>query len=315
MGLRYYGLQPSEDTADPKVGLLPLDRARAEGVINSFPVSQSAINSSITTKKLDYVISPVDGSTNALTTLLPPPNDQKTGRADIAYYQTQDRLRIGSLNCSINTPDATNLVGTTYNTDGDAAGTLLKPALATTGTNGLIPFAQLPSMGSGYIVGPLGYTAAPFSGGSTASGTFKLAEWNILQPSIGYFQPMVFMVVQTKSEFLGRALIEVRISESQPTVYNTSHPLIATGIGQNFRHRLPDNSSPNNVQTVTVMPCSAGNGQTFSGTTSFGSSYGAGTIKSFYLTAWVLEAGVAGTGISTVYSIVSGSAFLMKMSA
>lgn len=315
MGLRYQGIHPAADTADPKgsvgIGRLLLDVQRSTETIDSFPVSRSSVTNGIVAKKLTYITTPVDGSVNALTTLLPPPNEQKTGYADLAYYQTQDALRIGSLNCAINNPDQTsNLVGTTYNTDGAIAGTVLKPALATTGTDKLIPLAQLPSMGSGYLMGPLGYTATYFSGGSTAGGSFKVAEWNILQPSIGYFQPMVFMVVQAKSDFLGRALIEVRVSESQATTYNTSHPLVATGIGQSFYH-----TAPANIQSVAVMPCAASNGQSFSGTTTFGATYGSGTPKSFYLTAWMVEAGTAGTGSSSVYSLVSGSAFLMKMSS
>ena len=316
MGLRYNGIHPSESS---DVGRLLLNKATAEETIDNFSVSQSIVNGSIITKKSNYVVSPVDGSPNALTTLLPPPNAQKTGFATTGpngYSETENKLRIGLLNCAINLPGATNLVGTTYNTEESNNGTILKPALATTDTNGLIPLAQLPSMGSGYIDGPYGCTQV-YSGGSTSGGTFRFADWNIRQPSIGYFQPMVFMIVQTNSDFLGRAMIEVRISESKPspTGYNTAHPLVAKGIGKSFRHKIPGSSdSPNNIQTVAVMPCSAANGRSFSGTTDFGSSYGSGTTKSFYLTAWLLEAGVDGVGISGVSSVVSGSAFLLKMS-
>jgi hypothetical protein len=314
MGLRYNGIHPSE-SSDSRVGRLLLNKATAEETIDNFSVSQPIVNGSITTKKSNYVISPVDGSANALTTLLPPPNAEKTGFADLSYLQTQNELRMGSLNCAINPAGVTNPVGTTYNTEEPNVGTILKPALATTDANGLIPLAQLPSMGSGYLVGPYGYTRT-YTGGSTASGTFRFAEWNIQQPNIGYFQPMVFMIVQANSEFLGRPVIEVRISESQPTAtgYSTSHPLVARGVGKSFRHKLPDNTSPYNIQTIAVMPCSAANGQSFSGTTAFSSSYGAGTTKNFYLTAWMLEAGVAGFGVSAMSSVVSGSAFLLKMS-
>lgn len=325
MGLLYRGLRPSEDSADSKVGLLPVEKATAEEIIDGFPLSQTVIGSTIATRKSLYVTASANGQNNSLLALLPPPNDQKTGYSDTgpgSYYRTQDALRIGSLNCAINTPDATSLVGTTYTTDGTDTdiGKILKPAIATTDTSGLIPLAQLPSMGAGYMLGPYGYTDPGQTGGTTATGTFKLAQWIITQPGIGFFQPMVFMVVQAKSEFLGRPLIEVRISAAAPSAYSTSHPLVATGIGRSFRHKLFSadylgNTSPNNIQTVTVMPCSAISGQTFSGTTSFDASYGTGTTpKVFYLTAWMKEAGVNGVGVSSSYSIVSGSAFLMKMS-
>lgn len=162
--------------------------------------------------------------------------------------------------------------------------------------NGKIPVAQLPVLGTGYLLGPFGPKHADNSpaifAGSTGSTPMKIADWEIGAQSVATFRPMVFMNVLVSTSAGAQPVIEVRISDG-PAAF-ASQTRVAQGQGRsNFLDR----------QSIAVLPCPASTGQ--SGLTA------PPTYASPYLTAWLWCANaqsvtIAGDGV------ISASMFLLR---
>ena len=169
-------------------------------------------------------------------------------------------------------------------------------------SGGVVPLAQLPSMGSGYLVGPFGTSTV--GSGTTANGPFKIAEWAIGTNSFS-FQPLVFMIVNIKtSDNLGRPIVEVRISNGQRASYSASDPLVAIGTGRSF---FADSTGASGLQPVSVLPCAPVAGAVGT-STPYSPSYNT------YLSAWLYDGGV-GTSSLGSGSVIAATAFLMRVAA
>ena len=151
-------------------------------------------------------------------------NTQDALYAEKAYYQTQDLTLVD------------------LSKKGIASG------VATVGSNGLIPDAQLPYLGGGIILGP--YGPATVTTGSGTNVPFKIATFTPPFPGLG-MQAVAFLVVGCKSTN-GRPVVEVRISDASVTDYD-SQKRIAMGVGRDFY---------NDYQIVTVKSATPGAGQT-----------------------------------------------------
>jgi hypothetical protein len=166
-----------------------------------------------------------------------------------------------------------------------------------------VPLQQLPSMGSGYLLGPYGAVMTP--GGVEASsitsgqGPQKIAEWPIQSSGGVAFQPMVYMIVNAKTDnILGRPVIEVKISDGQALAYSSMYPTVAVATGR---------TSYTDIQTMVVLPSTSIVGQT-------NSSYSPN--QNIYLTAWLYDSGVGTSSIeNTGSSILVATAFLMRVAS
>lgn len=272
--LRYVGNSTASPPSGP-TGLSSLnDTTGAQTILDNLPVNRNSVTNSINAKAAEYAT-----AASLAATLNP---SGATGYAQWSYMKTENAKCILS-----------SKLGRTTATDTAS----LTGRVASTDASNLIPENQLPSMGNGYIIGPLG-TTNTYAGSATtlSNGPLKIAEWAIKTNSIT-FQPLVFMVVNTINTLLGRTVIEVRITNGAATSYSTSDPLVAIGTGRSFYY---------GTQAISVLPCAAINSQ--SGTTAsvYGPSYNT------YLPAWMYDAG-SGTSTISSSSIASASAFLMRV--
>jgi hypothetical protein len=285
--LNYLGIGPTTNAANPKNGFLVLDAANFQSVMTNLPVTRSKTITLIQSGWTDGTGGFI-GSNNYLTNSTVS-TDQRTLQNILSYKSNvlnpviqQSQLQAESVKYITNA------------SVGAASG------VASTDASNYVPVAQLPSMGSGYLIGPFGIGInAAFDGSATtiSNGPRKIAEWAIGVNPIN-FQPLVFMLVNaTTSDNLGRTVIEVRISDGPASAYSTSNPLVSMGTGRSFYTGL---------QPIIVLPCAPANGRT--GSTAYPPTYNT------YLTAWLYD---AGAGTSTVPSAVvpgiSGTAFLMRV--
>ncbi len=283
--LDYLGIGPTTNASNPKNEFLVLDAANFQSVMTNLPVTRSKTITLIQSGWTDGTGGFI-GSNNYLTNSTVS-TDQKTLQNILSYKNNvlnpviqQSQLQAESVKYITNA------------SVGAASG------VASTDASNYVPVAQLPSMGSGYLVGPFGISAA-FSGSATtiSNGPLKVAEWAIGVNAIN-FQPLVFMLVNaTTSDNLGRSVIEVRISNGPSNNYSTSNPLVAIGTGRSFYTGL---------QPISVLPCAPASGRT--GSAAYPPTYNT------YLTAWLYDAGV---GTSTVTNatgaIISATAFLVRV--
>lgn len=283
--LNYRGIGPTTDAANPKNGFLVLDAANFQSLMTNLPVTRSK---TITLIQSGWT----DGSGGFIGS-----NSYLTNSTVSTDQRTLENIK--SFKNNVPNPviqqsqlQAESVKYITNASVGAASG------VASTDASNYVPVAQLPSMGSGYLIGPFGIsTAASGSATTIFSGPFKIAEWVIGVNPIN-FQPLVFMHVNaTTSDNLGRTVIEVRISNGPATTYSTSNPLVAMGTGRSFYTGL---------QPITVLPCAPASGRT--GSTAYPPTHNT------YLTAWLYN---AGAGTSTVPNAVapgiSGTAFLVRV--
>jgi hypothetical protein len=114
--------------------------------------------------------------------------------------------------------------------------------VATLGSDGKVPQAQVPVLGAGTMRGPWG--ANQTFGGTTGITPLKIAQWNLGVSGVRG-QPLVFMSTSVAST--GRAVIEIRIGDNTQTTY-AAQTLIGQGYGRS--HYL-------DYQTITVLPVTA----------------------------------------------------------
>jgi hypothetical protein len=285
VSLNYLGVGPSSDTSNKK-GLLVLDTTNCEDVINKFDVTRDKTSGLIRSGWTD-VSGGFVGSDNFLAGSNPT-GSQKTLQALLNYKNN-------TLNPCIQYSTMTGELGKYVSTSSIGA----KSGVAGLDSNSKVPVAQLPSMGSGYLIGPYG-TSATWSGTATAvnslKGPLKFAEWAIQNNGGASFQPMVYMIVNALTDnLLGRTVIEVRITSGPATSYSASHPLVAVGTGRSFY---------TSSQSIAVLPSSSP-GQVNS---SYSASYNT------YLTAWLYDAGIGTSKIENTNSaIITATAFLMRV--
>lgn len=289
VSLNYLGPDQDSNPLDPNNGLLLLDTTRAKNIIDNFAVTRgktlALIQSGWSDANGGFI-----GSENYLAGSNPT-GTQKTLQNILDYKN-------GSYNPCIQSSAVSTELGKYISNSSIGAAN----GVAGTDSNNKVPVAQLPSMGSGYLLGPLGISNS-WSGSATtvnsAAGPLKFAEWAIQNNAIN-FQPLVFMVVNAVTDnLLGRSVIEVRISNGSASTYSTLNPLVAIGTGKSYYTGL---------QTIQVMPCSATSGQT--GGSSYPPTYNT------YLTAWIYDVGIGTSKIESAgNSIVTASAFLMRVLA
>lgn len=182
-----------------------------------------------------------------------------------SYYQTRDALNI-----------ATSARG-------------VANGVAALDASTKIPVPQLPTLGSGYLVGPFGpkhqdNSPAVF-GGSTGATPMRIADWELGEQAVTSFRALVFMSALVSCTANGQPVIEVRVSDG--TAPYASQTLVARGSGRTFY---------TDRQTIAVLPCPDALGQV--GTTS------PPTYDTPYFTAWLFDAHsssvtISGSGITS----------------
>lgn len=300
VALNYLGIGPDSTPPDDpsyaaiwnaRKGTLPLTTTNCKGLIDAFDTTRDKTTSLMQLGWSDGS-GGFTGTNNYLATSATGNPSQKTLQNLLEYKNGVANRCIQQADVEAQTTKyiATNQVGQTGN----------GPAVASLDANRLVPVSQLPSMGSGYLLGPFGVSWSNGGSASTVTnGPFKFAEWAIQTNAVN-FQPLVYMVVNAQTDNpLGRTVIEVRISNGPTTLYSTSNPLVARGTGRSF---FTGN------QAIAVLPCAATNGQT-------GGSFYPPTYNT-YLTAWLYDAGNGTSTISNATSsIITASAFLMRVLA
>lgn len=159
--------------------------------------------------------------------------------------------------------------------------------------NGDIPTANVPVLGASYILGPFGPTAT-----YTASATslpIKIADWNLGAMGITFF-PQVYMTLFSKAVNLGRAVVEVWMSNAQMT-YGQGI-LLSRGIARSFW---------NDYSPVVVQPVPSATGLT-PGTAgmSFSPTY------PVWMTAWLFDANSQGVTVAA-NNIASAGAWFTRL--
>ena len=286
--LNYLGTEPESEPSNPNNDLLVLNTTKAKNIVDNFSVTRG--------KTLGLIQSGWSDGTGFIGSLnylagSNPTGSQQTLQNILSYKN-------GSFNPCIQSSAVTSELNKyiPYAKVGVAGG------VASTDSNNRVPVAQLPSMGSGYLIGPLGISNT-WSGQATTvnsgAGPLKFAEWAIQTNAIN-FQPMVFMVVNALTDnLLGRSVIEVRISSGPANSYSTMNPLVAMGTGKSYY---------TGTQTINVLPCATSSGQ--NGFSSYPPTYNT------YLTAWLYDVGIGTSRIENVgNAIISASAFLMRVLA
>lgn len=273
MVLDYRGLSPTEDSSDPNVGNLIMSTTTCQRIMDDFPSTK--------VKSLNLLQGGWTGPDG--------------GFEGVSNYLTQPSLT-SILNGTSNNPCiqrpavATRVTSYVSNSQVGVAG-----GVAGLDSGLKVPLTQLPSMGSGYLIGPFGCNSVSQQASATtiSNGPKKLAEWAIQSSGGTNFQPMVFMQANAKtSSNLGRTVIEVRMSNGPVSTYRYSDPLVATGTGRSFY---------TGIQPITVLPCGSANGLS---NTSYTPNY------NIYLSAWVYDSGI-GTSTVNGTDIVVATAFLM----
>jgi len=287
--LNYLGTDPDSNPTDPKNGLLVLNTTRAKNIVDNFAVTRGKtlglIQSGWSDGQGGFI-----GSLNYLAGSNPTGSQQTL--QNILSYKNGNYdpcIQSSAISSELEKYIATNKIG--------VAG-----GVAATDSNNRVPVAQLPSMGSGYLIGPLGLSST-WSGQATTvnsgAGPLKFAEWAIQTNAIN-FQPLVFMIVNAATDnMLGRTVIEVRLSNGPTNTYSTVSPLVAMGTGKSYY---------TGMQTISVLPCATSSGQ--NGFSSYPPTYNT------YLTAWLYDAGIGTSKIENVgNAVVTASAFLMRVLA
>jgi hypothetical protein len=166
--------------------------------------------------------------------------------------------------------------------------------IAPLNSSGVIPSQFVPSLGSGYCLGPFGPTAVT----SVTAGAqpVKFADWSIGVQNIS-FQPLVFMSVLAGAVNGGRPVIEVRISSGVATYANQT--LVARGVGR---------SCWNDAQTINVLPAPASAGHTGVAGTGYPTTYNT------WLSAWLYDANAQQVSISTG-NVANAGAYLIRNQA
>lgn len=282
--LNYIGIGPGADASNPKNGFLVLDAVNCQNLLDQLPVTKSK---TITLIQGGWSDSGGFAGTNNYLTNSTVNTDQKT-LANILAYKN-NILNPCIQQSALKAESDKYIANSSKGVSGGVAGT---------DASNYVPLTQLPSMGSGYLLGPFGLSKS-YSGTATTifNGPLKIAEWEIGPNDIN-FQPLVFMIVNAKTDInQGRTVIEVRISNGPATAYNSSHPLVAIGTGRSFYTDL---------QSIAVLPCAPASGRT--GSAAFPPSYNT------YLTAWLYDAGTGTSSLTNATgSIISATAFLMRV--
>lgn len=271
---------------DARKGYLPLTTTNCKGIIDSFSATRSKTTSLMQLGWSDESGGFV-GTNNYLATSATGNPSQKTLQNLLNYKNGVLNPCIQQANVSAETQKYIALSQV-----GSASG------VAATDSNNKVPLEQLPSMGSGYLLGPYGISwSTDVSGVSTIANAKRFAEWAIQTNPVN-FRPLVYMIVNTQTDNkLGRPVIEVRMSNGPTTLYSTSNPLVAMGTGRSFY---------TGTQAIAVMPCASANGQVGGGF--FSPTYNT------YLTAWLYDAGTGNSSITNVKSsVITATAFLMRV--
>lgn len=166
-------------------------------------------------------------------------------------------------------------------------------------SSGVIPPQYVPSLGSGYMLGPYGTTALYQTPSGVGVTPTKIADWNIGASAPFAFQPMVFMSLLCSAINGGRPCVEVTIGQGAH-LYSTQ-AIIARGTGRN---------AWNDMQAINVIPTPSAPGHTGLSGTGYPAAY------NIWLTAWLhdLNAQNVSVTISDVpnNAIFSAVAFLMR---
>jgi LysM repeat protein len=160
---------------------------------------------------------------------------------------------------------------------------------------GVIPATFIPSLGTGYCLGPFGPTAT-FNPTGVGAGPVKIADWAIgiqLMP----FQPVVFMSLLAGAVTGGRPVVEVRISAGQKSYSNQT--LVARGTGR---------SSWNDLNAITVLPTPAAPGHSGVAGTGFAANY------NIWMTAWLYDVNNQGVSVNS-QNIATAGAYLIRYQA
>lgn len=179
------------------VGITPTDpdnvvnRRQATTVIDSAPVNRTDVSSQIHTAATATYASKTYIDTQDATFVEPD------------YYQDRDALNL-----------PLTAVG--------------QPNGAASLVDGKVPLAQMPALGSGFLLGPYGPTTTPV-GRTAGESPLKLCDIAIGVKNY-LFQPLVFGTVLATAAQGGRTVIEARMSDGA-AVYG-SQTLIARGVGR-----------------------------------------------------------------------------------
>lgn len=284
--LNYLGIDPNSDAQNPNNEFIPLTTTSCKGIIDAFPTTRI-----ITNALLQEGWTGPGGFTGTNNYLATSSNNsqQKTLQNLLSYKNNV-------LNpCVQSSAVLTETSKYISNSQRGAAN-----GVASTDANNKVPLEQLPSMGSGYLLGPFGTSwIGSGTASSIANGPLKFAEWAIQTNAINFY-PHAYMIINTQTDsHLGRPVIEVRLSNGPATTYSNLHPLIAMGTGRSYY---------TGIQTIAVLPCPRVNGQV--GGSFYSPSYNT------YLTAWLYDSGNGNTSIgSAASSVIVASAFLMRVLA
>jgi hypothetical protein len=244
------------------VGALPvggtdvINKVNTDQQIQSAPVSQGAVQSQITTAIAALASQTSVGT--ALNAFVVP-----------GYLATQDALLLP--NASVGVPSG----------------------VASLNSSGVIPTPQVPVLGASYILGPFGPTAT-FNASAT-SVPIKIADWNIGPTGVTFF-PQVWMTLFSKAVNLGRAVVEVWMSNAQMT-YGQG-VLLSRGVARSFW---------NDYSPVVVQPVPFSTGLT-PGTAgmSFSPTY------PVWMTAWLFDANDQGVTVAS-NNIASAGAWFTRL--
>jgi hypothetical protein len=288
VSLNYLGVSPSLETSSKK-GLLVLDTNNCEDLIGKFDNTRDKTSTLISSGWTDSSGGFV-GSNN-LVAQSNPTGSQKTLQQLLSYTNST----APTLDPCIQYSTITSELGKYVSTASIGA----KSGVAGLDSNKKVPVAQLPSMGSGYLLGPYGPNSVSPGSATTigsANGPHKLAEWAIQNNGGSNFQPMVYMIVNAETDFLlGRPVIEVRITNGPPTSYSSTHSLVAIGTGRNYY---------TGNQSIAVLPTASIPGQF--GNSSYSANYNT------YLTAWLYDAGTGTSKVLSAGAVSVATAFLMR---
>jgi hypothetical protein len=166
--------------------------------------------------------------------------------------------------------------------------------VASLDATGKIPLAQVPAVGTGYVLGPYGPTAGYEA--TTGATPVKIADWDIGVAALT-FEPVVYCTILAGAINMGRPVIEIGISNGSTSVY-ADQTIIARGMGRSYW---------NDGQVINVRPIPANDALGHSGADP--TVY----IPTYYVfcSAWLWDA--AGETVTVAAgSVLSGAVYLWR---
>ena len=203
-------------------------------------------------------------------------NNQAATYALPSYLATQDLLNLPA--AYVGTPSPTALGSTSFY------------GAASLNSSAQVPITQMPVLGTGYIVGPVGATAT--AAGTTSNVPLRIADWNVGQIGM-QFRPMVFMHALVTG-LLAHPIIEVKIANSTTAPAYSAMTLVAQGLGRSYY---------NDYAAVAVVPVGDTTGESYP--TLLGATY------NVWLTAWLWDLNSQNTTITTS-GLVNTAAFFLR---